>query len=132
MRRSGFTLIELLAAIALIGILAAVAMGQYSAYTTKAAYVEVMGSAKVYRRAVEICALTHPLTDCDTGMNGIPASNSTQAVASVTVTDGTVTVTPENFKGISNADIYTLTPTGGGGGTAVTSWADNCATNALC
>jgi prepilin-type N-terminal cleavage/methylation domain-containing protein len=130
--QKGFTLIELMIVVAIIGILAAVALPAYQTYTKKAAYSEVILATSPYKSAVEVCSLTNALADCDLGKNGIPGTTASQAVASVDVADGVITVVPNTFKGIVAADEYKLAPTGGGNGAAITAWVKTCSNTALC
>ena len=118
--------------VAIIGILAAVALPAYQTYTKKAAYSEVILAVTPYKNAVEVCSLTNALSDCDLGAKGIPGTTATQAVASVAVANGVIVVTPNAFKGIVATDTYTLTPTGGGSGAAITAWVATCANSDYC
>lgn len=94
--------------IAIIGILSAIAVPAYTAYTQRATFVEVSDSAVSAKSAFEICLqLNNDITDCDEdadltphGFDPIQASKS-RLVASVSVssssaTDFKITVTPEN------------------------------------
>ncbi len=53
--QKGFTLIELMIVIAIIGILAAVAVPQYSQYTKRARYSDVKLAVSPIKSAVELC-----------------------------------------------------------------------------
>ena len=128
----GFTLIEVLIVVLILGVLAQVALATFASFTTRSAYTEVVLAAQGYKRAVDICVLSYPIADCNAGTNGIPASNSSQAVDSVTVIEGVITITPKNYKGVTSDKTYVLTPVGGGNGQNVSEWMDNCNTNQLC
>jgi len=133
MRRiSGFTLIELMIVLAIIAVLSALGLASYSFFTDRAVYTEVVLSAQGYKRAVDICVLSHPISACDLGTNGIASSISSQAVLSVALEDGVITVTPRNYLGITTSDVYVLTPSGGGDGQRVQAWTDNCGSSDYC
>jgi type IV pilus assembly protein PilA len=112
--QQGFTLIELMIVVAIIGILAAVAIPAYRDYTFKAKFAEVTSVGSAYQTAVAVCAQElGTLTGCDSGSNGIPATQATTHVTSVAVASGVITVTPT---ATTNAlSTLVLTPTVGVG-----------------
>jgi type IV pilus assembly protein PilA len=114
-RQGGFTLIELMIVVAIIGILAAVALPAYAQYMDKAKFAEVMLASQASRTAVDICVQDKgtPITCSGTAgnTNGIPvdiAVSPDKYVASVTTTDGTITVVPKPTGGVTAADTYVL------------------------
>ncbi|WP_417536475.1 pilin [Methylophaga sp.] len=126
--QQGFTLIELMIVVAIIGILAAIALPAYQDYTQRAQYSEVISVANGYKTAVAVCVQTNGgVANCDTGSNGVPASRTTDFVASVAVNNGEILVTPTGFDNTNPQNpTYTLTPDANGvewtvGGTCRTS-----------
>lgn len=117
LKNQGFTLIELLIAIAIIGILTAIALPSYQNYTRKAHYSEIVLATSPYRVGIEECfQIENDLTVCKAGNHGVPANIETGQgvglVDSITVGDnGVITIKPKNLYGIDNADDYILTPT---------------------
>lgn len=114
---SGFTLIELLIAIAIIGILTAVAIPSYKNYTRKAHFTEVVQATSPYKLGIEDCfQATGDLTNCQAGKNGVPknleAGTGPDLIDSIIVGDkGVISVTPRVKYGITAKDTYILTPT---------------------
>jgi type IV pilus assembly protein PilA len=129
--QKGFTLIELMIVVAIVGILAAVALPAYQDYTTKARYAEVISVADSYKTAVSLCIqnLGGVTTGCSLGTNEIPATTATTYVASVGVTNGTITVTPNAVNNIPATATYILVPTVNAGATRWSNVGSGCLTS---
>ncbi len=122
---NGFTLIELMIVIAVIGILASIAIPQYSLYTNKAKFAQLKVSVSPIKIRITECYADNGLdiSNCNTSADMpvvqsqvttamLNSAASSEDIASITVTpEGMgpkITVVPDVSTGLSPSDTYEL------------------------
>ena len=108
----GFTIIELMIAVAIIGVLAAIAIPAYSNYLNRAKVSEAFQMAGPYQTGIAECAQNEQSATavaCTSGSPGVPAAQ-TGKYGNVTATNGTITFTISDSSAAINGGTITLVP----------------------
>lgn len=125
--QKGFTLIELMIVVAIVAILAAIALPLYQDYVARSQVSEGMAAAGAVKTAITEYTMSQgdfPPTDHFADTTGGRYTASVEHDE-----DGEITVTMRNAAPVNNrvrGFSFTMTPTGGTGGTDITDW--QCAT----
>ncbi|WP_311791533.1 MULTISPECIES: prepilin peptidase-dependent pilin [Pantoea] len=101
--QQGFTLVELMIVVGIVAILSAIGLPAYQNYLQRAALTDMLQTMMPYKTAVELCAMERGgPAQCQAGEKGIPAAKGSRYVSTLSVVNGTITLTgQESLTGLS-------------------------------
>lgn len=125
--QQGFTLVELMIVVAIVAILGSIGVPAYQGYLQKAAMTDMLQTLAPYKTAVDLCALEQSdVAPCNAGNYGIPTERGSRYVSSVSVNQGTITLTGQStLQGVT----VTLIPRWEAS-TSTVNWRRQCQTSA--
>lgn len=133
----GFFIVEVLIVLAIVALLVVALLPNFSTYTSRTKFADVMRTANAVKPTVELCILvnatstTIPST-CSGGTNGVPANTTSgysTNVSGFSTSSGVITATGSTNLGNST---YILTPTFSASGTINWTSSGTCKANGLC